>query len=132
MNNQKTDTVYVTNEVVREVVLEKNVETPVYLLTSPYFVCGESYLDATADVVLDMLAERITSNDKTYTITGYASLEGSETFNQNLSLQRAETVRDGLVERGVEPNRLTVVVGGPTDKFGKSYELNRTVIVKEN
>ena len=132
LSNQKTDTVYVTNEVVREVVLEKNVETPIYLLTSPYFVCGESYLDATADVVLDMLAERITSNDKTYTITGYASLEGSETFNQNLSLQRAETVRDGLVKRGVEPNRLTVVAGGPTDKFGKSYELNRTVIVSEN
>ena len=131
---REPDTVYVTNEVIVERVSEVTVpvETPVYLLTSPYFAQGKYNLDATADVVLDMLAEQMTTNDKTYTITGYASLEGVESFNHTLSDNRAKTVYDGLVKRGVEPSRLTVVAGGATDKFGDAYELNRTVKVVVN
>ncbi len=128
------DTVYVNRDVVREVVTQVNVpvETPVYVISSPYFAQGKYSLDPTAEVVLDMLAKEMMSNNNTYTITGYASLEGAETYNMQLSEYRAKAVYDALVERGVEPNRLTTVAGGATDKFGALYELNRTVVVSVN
>lgn len=134
LSSREPDTVYVVNNVVRDVVREvpMTVEKPVYLVTSPYFAQSKYTLDPTADVVLDMLAEQITNNCNTYTITGYASLEGEETYNQQLSENRANAVYNALVNRGVDSSRLTVVAGGPTDKFGKSYELNRTVTVTVN
>lgn len=134
LSSHNSDTVYVTNEVIRDVVreVEVSVEAPVYLLTSPYFAQSKYNLDPTADIMLDTLAEQMTTNDKQYTITGYASLEGVEAFNYQLSENRAKSVYNALVERGVEPSRLTIVAGGATNKFGKSYELNRTVTVTPN
>ena len=135
LSYREPDTVYVTNDVAVEVVKEVSVpvEKPVYLLTSPYFAQGKYNLDPTADVVLDILAEQMSTNDNTYTITGYASLEGVETFNQKLSENRAKAVFNALVKRGVDAGRMTIVAGGPTDKFSPTvYELNRTVVVSEN
>ena len=135
LSSHEPETVYVTNNVEVEVIKEVpvTVEKPVYLLTSPYFAQGKYNLDPTADVVLDVLAEQMNANDKTYTITGYASLEGVETFNQKLSENRATAVFNALVKRGVDANRMTIVAGGPTDKFSSTvYELNRTVVVSEN
>lgn len=128
LSSQKPDTVVVTNEVVRQEV--KNVE--VYKFTSPHFECGKTQIDYTGEITLDQLAEQIKSSGKTYTITGYASMEGTEKFNNELSLNRAKVVYEGLVQRGVDPLKLKVVSGGPTDKFGQKYELNRTVTVKED
>lgn len=130
LSNQKPDTVVVTNEVVRQEVKVQNVE--VYKFTSPHFECGKTQIDYTGEITLDQLAEQIKASDKTYTITGYASLEGTEKFNNELSLNRAKVVYNGLVKRGVDSSKLKVVGGGPTDKFGKKYELNRTITVKED
>ena len=135
LSNRQPERIVEVQEVIKEVqvVNEVPVEMPVYLLTSPYFAQGKYNLDATADVVLDYLANDITTNNKTYTITGYASLEGAEAFNQQLSENRAKAVYDALVERGVEPTRLTVVAGGPTNKFSETvYELNRVVVVNQD
>ena len=133
LNNTKTDTVVVTNtvEVIRDVVREVEVEKPTYILMTPVFARGESNLDATSSAILDVFAKQMVSSDKDYVITGYASLEGTERFNTRLSLERAEAVRDALVQRGVSPERLTVVGGGATDEFGDRYEDNRIVVFNE-
>lgn len=67
-------------------------------------------------------------------IAGHTDSDGSEAFNQNLSVQRAEAVRNALVSQGVSASRLT------TSGFGESQpiadnnteagkQLNRRVVV---
>ena len=47
--------------------------------------------------------------------TGYADLSGSEEYNQKLSLQRADAVRDYLIKGGVPAERITVAGRGEAD-----------------
>jgi len=67
-------------------------------------------------------------------IAGHTDSDGSEAFNQNLSVQRAEAVRNALVSQGVSASRVT------TSGFGESQpiadnnteagkQLNRRVVV---
>ena len=51
-------------------------------------------------------------------IAGFASSEGGKTFNQKISLERAESVKAGLIQLGVEASRLKSLGFGednPTD-----------------
>ncbi len=48
-------------------------------------------------------------------VTGYTDSTGSEQHNLELSRRRAETVRDYLVSRGVDPARITAVGLGESD-----------------
>lgn len=41
-------------------------------------------------------------------VVGYADRIGSEEYNKNLSLRRAEAVKDHLVSRGIDPSRIFV------------------------
>ena len=50
-------------------------------------------------------------------VCGYTDSTGSDAFNEKLSLQRAETVRNLLVNQGVDPARLK------TQGFGKQFEV---------
>ncbi len=50
-------------------------------------------------------------------VCGYTDSTGSDAFNDKLSLQRAETVRNFLVNQGVESARLK------TEGFGKQFEV---------
>ena len=56
-------------------------------------------------------------------VCGYTDSTGSDAFNEKLSLQRAETVRNFLVNQSVDPARLK------TQGFGKQFEVapNTTV-----
>lgn len=130
LSNVKPDTLILDQIVEVEVIKEVPVETVKQLLTAPYFNQGKYNLDPTANVILVALAQEMKNNNCPYTITGYASLEGEETYNQTLSLHRAEAVRDALVNLGVDSSRITVVGGGATDRFGEPYELNRTVVIE--
>ncbi len=50
-------------------------------------------------------------------VCGYTDSTGSDAFNDKLSLQRAETVRNFLVNQNVDPARLK------TQGFGKQFEV---------
>jgi outer membrane protein OmpA-like peptidoglycan-associated protein len=50
-------------------------------------------------------------------VCGYTDSTGSDAFNEKLSLQRAETVRNFLVNQSVDPSRLK------TQGFGKQFEV---------
>jgi Outer membrane protein and related peptidoglycan-associated (lipo)proteins len=52
---------------------------------------------------------------RSYVIQGHASVDGNEDYNQKLSLQRAESVRDQLLGLGVDAARLEVVAMGSSD-----------------
>ena len=81
---------------------------------------------------LSYLASKIKDTpNATYTINGYAdSATGTPAFNQKLSLERAQVVKDLLVKKyGISADRLKVAAGGGVDKFGQPI-LNRVVLVE--
>ena len=61
-------------------------------------------------------------------IEGYASPEGSPTYNKALGERRARAVRDYLVTRGIAPSRLTITSYGEERlKYDSSQEATRAL-----
>lgn len=69
----------------------------------------ESDQAAKLDAALAHMAEH---PDRVVVITGHTGTAGDLEANQNLSMARAEAVRDRLVETGAEPGRLIVLGAG--------------------
>ena len=79
---------------------------------------------------LDKLADEIKSNDKKVDILGYASVEGSEKFNQKLSEKRAMMLKQELSKRGCKKYLGKAIGMGTTDKFSiDDLSNNRVAIV---
>lgn len=68
--------------------------------------------------------------DARLVLTGFASTEGEATRNQNLSLQRAQRVRDLLVDAGVPEDRIQVKGGGPSNAWPGGLKWNRRVQIE--
>lgn len=65
-------------------------------------------------------------------ITGHTDATGGESWNRQLSLLRAQAVADHLIDRGVDPARLTVAGHGSTEPVAdnntvRGRELNRRI-----
>lgn len=88
------------------------------------FNTGSSRLSAADKETLNDVAWIIKSNDDRIArvnIEGYTDATGSEERNQTLSRQRAQAVRAYLVERGVDPSKLTATgYGESMPKFNAS------------
>ena len=79
---------------------------------------------------LDELAEQIKSNKQNVDIFGYASVEGSEQFNQRLSERRAMMLKQELSKRGCKKYLGKAIGIGTTDKFSTDdLSKNRVAIV---
>lgn len=79
---------------------------------------------------LDELAEQIKSNKQKVDIFGYASVEGSEQFNQNLSTRRAMMLKQELSKRGCKKYLGKAIGMGTTNKFSTDdLSKNRVAIV---
>jgi OmpA-OmpF porin, OOP family len=78
------------------------------------FYFESATLVRTADAVLRPLAEQARRRHLEVSITGYASPEGSVTYNVALSKRRAIAVRDRLIALGLPPAQITRVTGAGT------------------
>jgi outer membrane protein OmpA-like peptidoglycan-associated protein len=70
-----------------------------------------------------------------WTIEGYTDSKGSNKLNMNLSKQRAQTVADYLVSKGVDKNSLEIKAFGKADpvatnKTADGRAMNRRVEIK--
>lgn len=68
-------------------------------------------------------------------ISGHTSSEGDEAFNQQLSVDRAQAVKDWLVKAGTPAERITIRGAGPSEpiadnKTGAGREKNRRIEFK--
>ncbi len=72
------------------------------------FDAGEFRVAARYSDLLDRVAEQVRSNDRIVKVIveGHTSLPGTAEFNLALSAARAESVRRGLVDRGVPVRRI--------------------------
>lgn len=97
-----------------------------------FFQIGSAELSPREIMNLSYLAEQMKQfPNATYTVNGYAdSATGTPAFNKELSLKRAQAVKNALVKNyGIAADRLNVEAGGGVDKFGQPI-LNRVVLVK--
>lgn len=97
-----------------------------------FFTIGFAELSPREIMNLSYLAEQMKQfPNATYTVNGYAdSATGTPAFNKELSLKRAQAVKDALVKNyGIAADRLNIEAGGGVDKFGQPI-LNRVVLVK--
>lgn len=113
-----------------EVVVNKQLAVAPRIIAFPI---GKSTISKEERVNIGYLAKAIKATDKSYTICGYAdNATGSATTNDRLSKERAEAVRDLLVnEFGVPSSRLQVESkGGVANMFYDDAKLSRVVIVE--
>ena len=100
------------------------------------FAYAKAALLAASKKVLDEVAELLSKETELMVdIEGHTSSDGNFNTNMKLSNERAETVKNYLIKKGVDPSRLTSQGFGPTKPLneGKSEEekaLNRRVELK--
>jgi outer membrane protein OmpA-like peptidoglycan-associated protein len=80
------------------------------------FDTGKAQLKPGAERKLDQLAQFLKDHpDRRVEIDGFTDSVGSDSFNEQLSLNRAQSVKDALMGRGIDSSRVT------TEGFGKEY-----------
>ncbi len=96
-------------------VLDPKADEKVVIFGDTHFDFDKSTLSQDAKTLLDKDVQRLKANPKIdVRMAGYTSAMGTEEDNQKLSEQRANTVRDYLIEKGIAPGRITVIGYGRT------------------
>lgn len=99
------------------------------------FDTGKAQLNPGAARKLDQLAQFLTDQpERRVQIDGFTDSIGTDSYNQDLSQRRADAVKSALIERGINPSRITsqgygkgFPVANNTDSGGR--QLNRRVEV---
>jgi len=80
----------------------------VYIFGKVQFAVNSSRIDIRSEQLLDQIAQALNANRGIgVRIEGYTDNVGDPGFNQRLSEERAASVRDALIKRGVNGDRLT-------------------------
>ena len=87
---------------------------------SVLFTSGQSELLPAAQMKLNEVAKALTEQDpeSRMVVEGHTDSQGGVEFNEKLSQQRAQAVRDYLVSRGVAADRITAEGFGPSRNVG--------------
>jgi outer membrane protein OmpA-like peptidoglycan-associated protein len=80
------------------------------------FDTGRAELKSGAGRTLDQLSQFLTEHpDRRVQIDGFTDSVGTDSYNEDLSQRRANTVRAALISRGIDSSRIG------TEGYGKSY-----------
>jgi OOP family OmpA-OmpF porin len=82
-----------------------------------YFDFDKSTIASGEQGKIERIAAKIgqTGAPSKVTATGHTDRVGSESYNQDLALRRATTIRDALMDRGVSSTAISIVSKGETD-----------------
>ena len=97
------------------IVLDPKEDEKVVVFGDTHFEFAESSLSNEAKNELDKDVQGLKDNPKiNVRMAGYTSAIGTEEVNQKLSEQRANSVRNYLIEKGIAPERITIIGYGRT------------------
>lgn len=77
-----------------------------------YFAYDRSDLSSQTQSALNALAEHLKSNSSSLQIEGHCDSRGTTEYNLALGARRAESVKDFLVQLGIEGSRITTISFG--------------------
>lgn len=87
----------------------------VVVFSDTHFEFDQHALSNDAKSLLDINVQGLKANpEMNVRLAGYTSAKGTEQINQRLSELRANTVREYLIEKGIAPERITVIGYGRT------------------
>lgn len=91
------------------------------------FAAAQTKLTDESKKVLDDLAEMLKKHPNVkLLIVGHASSDGTQAFNQKLSVERAKVAADYLISAGIEQDRIKTEGRGSSEPIDKEHrELNR-------
>ena len=96
-------------------VLDQKADEDVVAFGDTHFDYNNSTLTDEAKTLLDKDVQVLKENPETEVrMAGYTSAQGTEEINQKLSENRANAVRDYLIEKGIAPERITTIGYGRT------------------
>jgi outer membrane protein OmpA-like peptidoglycan-associated protein len=96
-------------------VLDPKADEKVLVFGDTHFDFDKSTLTQEAKTLLDKDVQVLKENPETdVRMAGYTSAQGTEEINQKLSENRANAVRDYLIEKGIAPERITTIGYGRT------------------
>ncbi|MBN2011022.1 OmpA family protein [candidate division KSB1 bacterium] len=96
-------------------VLDPKEDEKVVVFGDAHFDYDQSTLSPEAKTLLDSDVHVLKENPKiNVRMAGYTSAQGTEAINQKVSEQRANAVRDYLIEKGIAPERITTIGYGRT------------------
>ena len=96
-------------------VLDPKADEKVLVFGDTHFDFDKSTLTQEAKTLLDKDVQVLKENPETEVrMAGYTSAQGTEDINQKLSENRANAVRDYLIEKGITPERITTIGYGRT------------------
>ncbi len=100
-------------------------------MPSVYFGFNSANISDANHYRMASIARVLKSTDEEVTLVGYADQRGSEEYNKNLAMRRAETVKKQLVQvYGIDEGRIKVSSNGETDPLANGrYDVNRRVDV---
>lgn len=75
------------------------------------------------------LADVMKTTEYNYIVVGFADSIGTKSYNEELSLKRANAVKDELVKKGVNESCIEVRAVGMDSPFGTLHKTNRKVSV---
>ena len=96
-------------------VLDPKDDEKVVIFGDTNFDYSKSTLNQEAETLLEKDVQVLKDNPQiNVRMAGYTSAQGSEKVNQELSEKRANAVRDYLIEKGITPERISVIGYGRT------------------
>lgn len=111
--------------------VQNTVESVKTVYPKVQFKQGSAKITETSMANIYDIADALKDADGTIKVTGYASTEGSTSYNKTLSLKRAEAVKNALVKAGVDASKIEVSGAGATNKFNPDELNTNRVVVTE-
>lgn len=97
------------------IVIDPKPDEDIVVFGDTHFDFDKATLTGQAKALLDKDIQVLKDNPKVNVrMAGYTSAQGTEEANQKLSEERANTVRDYLIEKGIKADRITVIGYGRT------------------
>ena len=120
-------------------VLDPKADEKVIVFGDTHFDYDQSTLSLDAKALLDKDVLVLKENPQiNVRMAGYTSAQGSEAINQKISEKRANAVRNYLIEKGIAPERISVIGYGrtkpalfevtPGDTHSKEAQANMRVL----
>ena len=114
----------------RDSLLSREMVVTTITKTAVGFTIGKSELLPTSKATLLTFIETVNNNDSKIVLTGYSDAEtGSRKWNKHLSQLRAETIKEFLVENGIEESRIEINAKGSDEQLFNENNVNRVVII---